>query len=68
MTMGQMVQFVTMLTQASFLLSTGCPHFPPRLTIAYTIYIFSLLVLFMQFFIQSYMGGGKKKVKENKEK
>ena len=41
--------------------------FSPRLTTAYLAYISSLFVLFTHFFIQSYMGGGKKKGGKSKK-
>jgi len=41
--------------------------FSPRLTTAYLAYISSLFMLFTHFFIQSYMGGGKKKGGKSKK-
>ncbi|KAG5188596.1 putative microsomal very long chain fatty acid elongase [Tribonema minus] len=63
LTAMQMVQFVTMISQALYLLTTGCTTYPPRVTQAYCLYIFSLLILFGNFFIKSYMPkqGGKKR-------
>lgn len=51
----QMVQFVIMITQAVTLLVTKCDTFPPRVTLVYCGYIISLLILFGQFFIASYI-------------
>jgi hypothetical protein len=45
--------------QAVFLLVSGCERFSPQITKMYLIYIISLLVLFVQFFIKSYSGKGK---------
>jgi GNS1/SUR4 family len=55
LTMGQMVQFVLMNTQAIYLLYSGCKSFPSNITYAYLVYIVSLLFLFGQFFVQSYI-------------
>jgi GNS1/SUR4 family len=57
----QMVQFVTMIAQALTLLVTKCDTFPPRVTKVYCGYIVSLLILFGNFFVKSYMGGSKKR-------
>lgn len=63
LTMGQMIQFCCMITQALILLGSGCGGAPPRVTAVYVVYIFSLLVLFLQFYLASY---GKKAKKEAK--
>jgi|UniRef100_A0A7S2E8Q4 hypothetical protein len=54
LTMMQMVQFVTMMSQASYLLATGCQSTSHNVVIAYLVYIFSLLILFGQFYVASY--------------
>lgn len=61
LTMFQMIQFVCMMTQASFLFITKCPNAPAAVRNLYFFYIFSLLILFAQFFVQSY---GKKPSKK----
>lgn len=53
-TMGQLTQFALMVAQAFYLLFSGCTLFPPRVTVAYAIYIGTLMILFGNFFIQSY--------------
>mmetsp|Transcript_12556 Transcript_12556/g.19124 ORF Transcript_12556/g.19124 Transcript_12556/m.19124 type:complete len:278 (+) Transcript_12556:69-902(+) len=61
LTMLQLVQFVTMMSQATYLLSTGCTKTSLRVVGAYFIYILSLFFLFMQFYIQSYSKPKKSK-------
>jgi len=50
-----------MISQAVVLLKRECgmPHV--KITQAYIGYVFTMLFLFMQFFISSYVTGGKKK-------
>lgn len=68
LTLAQLAQFSCMVVQALTLLyKDGCSKFSPRLTTAYLAYISSLFVLFTHFFIQSYMGGGKKKGGKSKK-
>jgi hypothetical protein len=67
LTKCQMVQFVLMNSQAGWLLYVGCTTYPRNITNAYLYYIMSLLVLFAQFYVVSYVTGGKKPKKENKE-
>merc|ERR1712232_1242515 len=61
LTMMQMIQFVTMVTQATILIVGQCSTLNFRVTALYGVYIFSLLILFAQFFVQSYMKPKKKK-------
>ena len=61
LTMMQMIQFVTMMTQATILIVGQCSTLNFRVTALYGVYIFSLLILFAQFFVQSYMKPKKKK-------
>lgn len=68
LTLSQMVQFVTMNAQAAYLIGTGCTLYPPNIIKAYLIYIVSLLVLFMNFFIKSYLTKGNRKNKGDKSK
>lgn len=68
LTMSQMVQFVAMNAQAIYLIWNGCATFPLNVVYFYFYYILSLLFLFAQFFIASYvMKGGKKSKRSNKE-
>ena len=66
LTMMQMIQFMCMMSQATFLLVTQCKNTSLRVVIAYFIYILSLFVLFAQFFVSSYMTPKGKKVKGGK--
>ncbi|GMH50062.1 hypothetical protein TrLO_g5080 [Triparma laevis f. longispina] len=63
LTMQQMVQFCCMMTQAVYLLATECAQPPKIITQVYLVYIFSLLLLFAQFFVKSYMKPKKKSKK-----
>lgn len=67
LTMCQMVQFVLMNAQAVYIMSTNCGNFPRNIVVTYLIYIMTLLGLFAQFFVQSYMGRkkGKKSLKKD---
>jgi len=64
LTMCQMIQFVVMNAQAGYLIATDCKTFPPNITKAYLYYIVTLLVLFAQFYVASYVG--KKKTPSSK--
>jgi hypothetical protein len=64
LTMSQMVQFVLMNSQAGYLIYTGCKQYPTNITNAYLYYIVSLLILFANFFVQSYIFKGEKKSKK----
>ncbi|CAM9699436.1 unnamed protein product [Chrysoparadoxa australica] len=55
LTMLQMIQFMTMNAQAAYLIISGCKSYPRRIIWTYTFYIFTLLLLFANFFVQSYM-------------
>jgi len=61
LTMLQLVQFITMMSQGAYLLITGCDQTSLRVVVSYVIYILSLFVLFAQFFVASYMKKPKKK-------
>lgn len=54
LTMMQMIQFLTMMSQATYLLATSCTSCNRRVTAMYLVYILSLFVLFAQFYVQSY--------------
>jgi len=62
LTLFQLIQFVCMMTQASYLFFQGCPNISRRIIIVYFFYIMSLFFLFSQFFIKSYT---KSKVKRS---
>jgi elongation of very long chain fatty acids protein 4 len=55
LTMMQMVQFVTMMSQGTYLIATQCSSTSLRVVVTYIVYILSLFVLFAQFFMQSYV-------------
>jgi GNS1/SUR4 family len=61
LTMMQLIQFVTMMSQGSYLLVTQCPHTSLRVIAAYVAYILSLFILFAQFFMASYVKPNKNK-------
>lgn len=68
LTVAQMVQFMLMNAQAIYLLSTGCTYYPVKTIYAYFGYVASLLFLFANFYIQSYLTGGGKKSKSTSKK
>lgn len=55
LTMMQLVQFVTMMSQGGNLLATQCHTTSLRVVVAYIVYILSLFILFAQFFMASYI-------------
>ncbi|EEC45843.1 delta 6 desaturase [Phaeodactylum tricornutum CCAP 1055/1] len=61
LTSMQLVQFITMMTHAIMVLHKGCAAPHSRVGISYLVYIFSLFVLFAQFFVSSYLKPKKKK-------
>jgi len=63
LTLSQMTQFVLMNAQAIYLLYIGCQQYPVKIITVYLYYIVSLLILFANFFVASYVikgGKGKK--------
>jgi GNS1/SUR4 family len=66
LTMMQMVQFVTMMSQGTYLLATGCPTTSLRVIAVYIVYILSLFVLFAQFFVASYVNNKPKSSKRKR--
>mmetsp|Transcript_26485 Transcript_26485/g.56758 ORF Transcript_26485/g.56758 Transcript_26485/m.56758 type:complete len:270 (+) Transcript_26485:77-886(+) len=61
LTLMQLAQFVTMMSQGSYLVINGCDALNFRVTASYVVYILSLFFLFAHFFVQSYMKPKKKK-------
>jgi hypothetical protein len=61
LTLLQLFQFVTMMSQGVYLLTSGCDQLSAPIARVYVGYIFSLFLLFTQFYIQSYMTPKKKK-------
>jgi elongation of very long chain fatty acids protein 4 len=62
LTMMQMIQFISMMSQAIYLLTNShCIGHSFRVTALYLVYILSLFFLFAQFFVSSYMKPKKKK-------
>lgn len=61
LTMLQLIQFVTMMSQGTYLVATGCDQVGLKVVMAYVVYILSLFILFAQFFVQSYVKPKKKK-------
>lgn len=64
LTMMQLIQFVTMMTQSSSLMLGGCKHVGQRIVAVYLVYIITLFFLFGQFFVKSYMKPKSSKKKE----
>lgn len=61
LTTCQIIQFMLMNAQAVYLLYTSCTEYPKKLIYTYFAYVASLLVLFANFFIMSYIIGRDKK-------
>jgi elongation of very long chain fatty acids protein 4 len=61
LTLLQLFQFVTMMSQGTYLLTSGCDQLSAPLARVYVGYIFSLFLLFSQFYVKSYMQPKKKK-------
>merc|ERR1712003_26396 len=61
LTFLQLVQFVTMMSQGSTILYKQCAGVPLKVSALYVVYILSLFVLFLQFFIASYIKPKKSK-------
>jgi len=61
LTMMQMVQFVTMMSQGSYLVVSQCDQSSLRVSSTYVVYILSLFFLFAQFYVESYMKPKKNK-------
>lgn len=61
LTLMQLIQFITMMTQGSMLIAKGCESTSLRVVATYIVYILSLFILFAQFFVQSYMTPKRKK-------
>lgn len=61
LTLFQLIQFVLMMSQGSYLVIKGCDHLNFQITASYVVYILSLFFLFLQFFISSYLTPKKKK-------
>jgi len=59
LTVSQMVQFLLMNAQAGWLLYHNCNKYPRNIVLAYLVYILSLLFLFANFFVVSYILRGK---------
>ena len=60
------IQFVVMNMQAGYLLYTDCKAYPQRIITTYLLYIVSLLILFANFFVVSYMSDGRRNKKDKK--
>lgn len=61
LTLMQLFQFITMMSQGSHLLINQCSNISLRVVAVYVIYILSLFVLFAQFFMASYIKPKKNK-------
>ena len=56
LTMMQLIQFITMMSQGTYMLVNQCTKASPqRVVVSYIVYILSLFILFAQFFMASYM-------------
>lgn len=61
LTLLQLFQFITMMSQGLYLIIFGCESLSIRVTATYVVYILSLFFLFAQFFVASYMQPKKSK-------
>jgi len=61
LTLMQMIQFVTMMSQGTYLIATKCEKTSLKVVALYIVYILSLFVLFAQFFVASYVKKPKAK-------
>lgn len=61
LTLMQMIQFVTMMSQATYLLGSQCEKTSLKVVFVYLVYILSLFFLFAQFYVASYTKPKKKK-------
>lgn len=61
LTMMQMIQFITMMSQGTYLIGTQCKDVSLRVIVAYVLYILSLFFLFAQFYVESYSKPKKRK-------
>jgi len=68
LTLSQMIQFIIMNAQACYLLYTGCTQYPVKIITVYLYYIVSLLILFANFFVASYVIKGSKGKKSRSTK
>merc|ERR1719394_654375 len=68
LTSCQLIQFVCMMSQASYLLATDCKEMPTGVVKPYLLYIMSMFGLFMQFFLRSYVFKPAAKAKGKGEK
>jgi len=60
LTSMQMIQFILMTSQASYVLLSDCREISARIYCIYFGYTISLLILFAHFFVMSYLKRGKK--------
>jgi len=63
LTMLQLIQFITMMTQSTSLMLGKCQQIGQRIVVVYLVYILTLFILFGQFFIASYIKPKKDKKK-----
>ena len=64
----QLVQFVTMIWNGMYILRNSCA-FPPRVAQLYVVYITSLFILFLKFYVDRWcVGGGGKSKREGRDK
>ncbi len=63
LTQLQMVQFVTMIAQSSYLLWNACPY-PRSVLVTYLVYIISLLIQFLNFYLSKHTPTSPKPAKK----
>jgi hypothetical protein len=59
LTQMQLTQFVTMLLHSGYMLWRGC-EYPRFTTLTYHFYVWSMLLLFAQFYFSKHLAGPKK--------